>query len=108
MPGKYTLGELMRLTGLEVKAVRQVAAAGDSDAGGSDRKQNRIHDRAEQRWERNASAALSLLQSADNELARAEAALRAAKGSDKAAARRTRNDARDKQRRADRAARKYT
>jgi hypothetical protein len=108
MPGKYTWGEAARLARLEFKDARKVIAAGDADAAGSGRRQNRIHDKAEARWERNANAALDLLRSADAELARAEASLRAARGTDKAAARRTRNDARDKQRRADRAARKYT
>lgn len=108
MPGRYTLGELIRVTGLEIRAIHRVGVAGDSDAAGDTRPQERIHARAQARWDRDAGAALDLLRTADSELSRAEAALRAAKGSDKAAARRTRNDARDKQRRADRAARKYT
>lgn len=107
MPGRYTWGEAARLARLEWKAGRRVIAAGDENAGGSDRAQDRIYDRAEERHSRNANAALHLLETADNDLARAEATLRAARGPDKATARRARNDAKDKQRRADRAARKY-
>lgn len=106
MPGQYTWGERFRLARLEVKAARQVIATGDENT--DDRRQNRIHDRAEERYYRNADAALGLLRTADNELARAEAALRAAKpGKERDEARRTRNDAKSRQRRADVAARKY-
>lgn len=108
MPGNYTWGERWRLARLEAKAARQVFAAGDENAGGDDRAQDRIHGRAEDRYDRNANAAMSQLRTADHALARAEAAFRVAKGPDKTTARRARNDARDNQRRADRAARKYS
>jgi hypothetical protein len=106
MPGKYTWGEKFKIARLDVKDARQVIATGDSDSV-SGRRQDRIHARAEERWYREANAALGLLETADNDLARAEATLRAASGPEKAAARKARNDARDKQRRADQAARKY-
>lgn len=105
MSAEYTKGEVFRLARLEWKAARRVIATGNEHT--NDRAQDRIHDRAEDRYNRNANAALSQLDAAENDLARAEAALRAARGPDKAAARRTRNDAKTKARRADAAARKY-
>lgn len=107
MPAKYTAGEIVRLARLEFKAARRVVAAGHENAGGNDRAQDRIHDRAQQRWEREAGAALNQLEAAENELAKAEVALRSARGTDKDAARRARNDAKDRVRRADNTARKY-
>ena len=108
MPGKYTWGETFRLARLEAKAARKVIRSGDENAGGSDRAQNRIHDRAQQRWQREADVALGNLATAEQELARAEVALRSARGPEKAAARRARNDAKDKARRAESAARRYS
>jgi hypothetical protein len=107
MPGKYTWGETLRLARLEMKAARRVVAAGDENAGGSDRAQNRIHDKAQERWEREAGHAFGQLDAAENELAKAEVALRTARGPEKTAARQARNDAKAKVRRADAAARKY-
>lgn len=107
MPAKYTAGEIARLARLEFKAARGVVAAGHESAGGSDRAQDRIHDRAQQRWEREADAAHSQLDAAENELAKAEVNLRSARGADKAAARSARNDAKDKVRRANNTVRKY-
>jgi hypothetical protein len=107
MPAKYTAGEIARLARLEFKAARRVVAAGHEAAGGNDRAQDRIHDRAQQRWEREASVAFNQLDAAESELAKAEIALRSARGTDKAAARSARNDAKDKVRRADKTARKY-
>lgn len=107
MPAKYTPGEIARLARLELNAARRVIAAGHESAGGSDRAQDRIHDRARQRWEREADVALGALDAAETELARAEVALRTARGDDKAAARRARNDAKDQVRRATNTARKY-
>ncbi|MEV6737897.1 hypothetical protein AB0N14_13580 [Streptomyces sp. NPDC051104] len=107
MPGRYTFGEKLDLLRLETKAARRVIAAGDENAGGSDRAQNRIHDRAQERWEREAGHAFGQLDTAKDELARAEVALRTARGPEKTAARRARNDAAAKVRRADAAARKY-
>lgn len=107
MPSKYTAGEIAQLARLEFKAVRRVVAAGHEGAGGSDRAQDRIHDRAQQRWEREAAAALNQLDAAESELAKAEVTLRSARSADKDAARRARNDAKDKVRRARNTARKY-
>ncbi|MET9813169.1 hypothetical protein [Streptomyces sp. NPDC006355] len=107
MPAKYTAGEIARLARLEFKAARRVVAAGHEAAGGSDRAQDRIHDRAQRRWEREADAAFGQLDAAENELAQAEVNLRSARGADKEAARRARNDAKDKVRRANNTARKY-
>ncbi|MGC9540185.1 DUF6257 family protein [Streptomyces sp. UG1] len=109
MPGRYTWGETFRLARLEAKMARQVVASGSETAvdGRLVRRADRIHDRAEERYERNARAALSQLEAADNELARAEAALRAARSPEKAGARRARNDAKARQRRAEAAARRY-
>lgn len=107
MPAKYTVGEIARLARLEFKAARRVIAAGDEHAGGSDRRQDRIHDRAQQRWEREADAALGQLDAAESELAKAEVALRTARGPERSAAREARNDAKTKVRRADSAARRY-
>jgi hypothetical protein len=107
MPAKYTAGEIAKLARLEFKAARRVVAAGHEAAGGNDRAQDRIHDRAQQRWEREAGVAFNQLEAAENELATAEVNLRSARGEDKAAARRARNDAKDKVRRANNAARKY-
>jgi hypothetical protein len=107
MPAKYTAGEIARLARLEFKAARRVVAAGHEGAGGSDRAQDRIHDRAQQRWEREADAAFSQLDAAEGELAKAEVNLRSARGEDKATARQARNEAKDKVRRANNTARKY-
>jgi hypothetical protein len=107
MPGKYTLGEVWQLARLEAKAARRVVKHGDENAGGSDRAQNRIHDKAQERWEREAGHAFGQLDAAENELAKAEVALRTARGPEKNAARQARNDAKAKVRRADATARKY-
>lgn len=106
MPGKYTWGETFSLIRLEAKAVRQVAATGDSDAGGNAR-QDRIHNKAEERWQREAGHAFGQLETAEDEVARAKVELRGARGSEKTAARRAHNEAQAKLRRAQAAARKY-
>ncbi|MGW5197348.1 hypothetical protein [Streptomyces spiralis] len=107
MPAKYTAGEIAQLARLELRSARRVVRAGSEHAGGNDNAQNRIHDRAQQRWQREAQIALGALADAENELARAEHTLRTARGSEKAAARRARNDAKSKVRRAESAARRY-
>lgn len=109
MPGMFTWGEVFGIAGHAVRGGRQVVANGHESAdGGHGDRSDRIYDKAAERRDRNAQAALALLERADNDLARAEAALRAARGPDKAAARKVRNDAKAAQRRADTAARKYS
>lgn len=108
MPARYTAGEIARLARLEFKAARRVIRAGDENAGGNDHAQKRIHDRAQERWAREANAALDQLETAEKEVARAKAAMNAAKpGRDRDAARRAHSDAKAKARRAESAARKY-
>lgn len=105
----YTTGDKIRLGWLALRGARQIAKGGHEDAVDPriNRAMDRISDRAAQRREREARAALRQLEAAEDDLADAEAALRAARGPDKAAARRARNDAKDRVRRADAAARKY-
>lgn len=108
MPGMYTWGEVASIAGHALKGGRQVVKNGHESAdGGHGDRSDRIHDKALERRERQAAVAFSTLDSAEDELARAEVALRTARGQEKAAARRTRNDAKSKVRRADSAARKY-
>jgi len=108
MPGMYTWGEVFGIAGHAVKGGREVVRNGHESAdGGHGDRSDRIHDKALERRERQAAVAFQALDAAENDLARAEHALRVAKGSDKAAARRARNDAKDRARRADSAARRF-
>ena len=108
MPGMFTWGEVFGIAGHTVKGGRQVVKNGHESAdGGHGDRADRIYDKAQERRERNAQAALAQLERADNDLAHAEAALAAARGPEKTAARRVRNDAKNRQRRADSAARKF-
>lgn len=108
MPGMFTWGEVGRIGVHALRGGRQVVKNGHENAdGGHGDRSDRIYDKAEERRERNAQAALAQLERADNDLAHAEAALAAARGPEKTAARKTRNDAKARQRRADSAARKF-
>lgn len=108
MPGMYTWGEVARIGWHAVSGARQVVKNGHEDAdGGHGKRSDRITDRAEERRERNARAAFRKLDMAEDALADAEADYRAARGPEKAAARRARNDAKARVRRADAAARRY-
>src|SRR5690242_8601293 len=101
MPGMYTWGEVGRIAGHAIRGSRQVVRNGHEAAdGGHGDRSDRTHDKALERRERQAAVAFNALDAAEDDLARAEVALRTAKGPEKAAARRTRNDAKDKVRRA--------
>ncbi|MGC9540360.1 hypothetical protein [Streptomyces sp. UG1] len=109
----YTPGEKLRLAWLTAKAAKSAilyARQGQDDWQPNpriEREMDCITDRAEKRWERESSAAFAKLAEAEDELTAAKADLRAAKGPEKTAARRRRNDAKDKVRRARAAARRY-
>lgn len=108
MPGMFTWGEVFGIAGHAVKGGRQVVRNGHEAAdGGHGDRSDRIYDKALERRERQAAVAFNALDAAENDLARAEHALRVAKGPDKAAARRARNEAKDRARRADAAARRF-
>lgn len=108
MPGMFTWGEVFGIAGHAIKGGRQVVRNGHEAAdGGHGSRSDRIYDKAQERRERQAAIAFTALDSAEDDLARAEHALRMAKGPGKQAARRARNDAKDKVRRADLAARKF-
>lgn len=108
MPGMYTWGEVFGIAGHTVRGGRQVVKNGHENAdGGHGDRADRIHDRAMERRQRQAAVAFGALDAAENDLARAEHALRTAKGPEKAAARRARNDAKQRRNRADSAARKF-
>jgi hypothetical protein len=108
-PRQYTAGERFERARLIVKGGRQAAQRGSEHAVDAriENRIDRLDQKAEERYARSAGIALGALESAENELAKAEHALRMAKGPEKAAARRARNDAKAKVRRADSAARKY-
>ncbi|MGW0626450.1 hypothetical protein [Streptomyces sp. NPDC002758] len=105
----YTAGERFERARLIVKGGRQAAQRGSEDAVDAriENRIDRIDAKAEERYARNASVAIGALEAAENELARAEHALRMARGPEKTAARRARNDAKDKVNRAKTAARKF-
>lgn len=108
MPGMYTWGEVFGIAGHTVRGGRQVVKNGSEYAdGGHGDRSDRIHDKAQERRDRQAVIAFNALDNAEDDLARAEHALRVARGPEKAAARRTRNDAKAKARRADATARKF-
>lgn len=108
-PRQYTFGERLQRARLLARGSRQILAGGHEDAVDPrvERRIDKIDAKAEDRYARNAGVALDALDTAKNELASAEHALRMAKGSEKGDARRARNGAKDKVRRADAAARKY-
>jgi hypothetical protein len=108
-PREYTASERLERARLLFKGSRQIVRGGHEHAvdGRVERRIDRIDQRAEERWARGAQVAHQAVDSARTELARAEHALRMAKGPDKGAARQAVNDAKDKARRADAAARKY-
>lgn len=109
MPGMYTWGEVFGIASHAVKGSRQVLKNGHESAdGGHGDRSDRIHDKALERRERQAAIAFNALENAEDTLARAEYALSTAKGGpEKAAARRARNDAKQKLNRANAAARKF-
>ena len=104
-PGR---GDGVKKAGMVVRAFRLAVAGADSDD--IDAKVGpgweRLDDKAERRGQRLADQLLGNVNSARTALAKAEADLRGAKPADKAAARRTRNDARAAAERAKRAARR--
>lgn len=106
MPGKYTWGETMRLARLEWKAGRRVIAAGDENAGGSDRAQERIYDRAEERRRTDEEAMRNVLAGARRDAAAAKIKVRTARtGADRRAARDEEREVARGLRRVERAAR---
>ena len=108
MPGMYTWGEVLGIAGHAVKGGRQVVRNGHESAdGGHGDRSDRIHDKAMERRQRQAAIAFKALDAAEDDLARAEHALRMARGPEKQAARTARNDAKQKRNRADSAARKF-
>lgn len=108
MPGMYTWGEVLGIANHTVRGARQVVKNGhESRDGGHGARVDRINERAQERRDRQAAVAFQALDAAENDLARAEHALRVAKGPDKTAARRARNEAKDRARRADSAARRF-
>ena len=108
-PRQYTAAERFERARFLVKGGRQAAQRGHEDAVDAriNNRIDRIDAKAEERYARNAGVAFSALETAEDQLAQAEHALRMAKGPDKAAARKARNDAKDQVRRANAAARKY-
>lgn len=108
-PREYTAAERLARARLIVKGGRQVLQRGHESAVDArvERAIDRIDEKAEQRWARGAQTALTAVDSAETDLARAEHALRMARGPEKTAARQARNTAKDKVRRAQTAARKY-
>jgi len=108
MPGMFTWGEVFGIAGHAVKGGRQVVRNGHEAAdGGHGDRSDRIYDKAQERRDRQAHIAFSALDAAEDDLARAEVALRTARGPEKQAARKARNDAKQKRNRADSAARKF-
>ncbi len=108
MPGMYTWGEVLGIAGHTVRGGRQVVKNGHEAAdGGHGDRSDRIHDKALERRERQAAVAFQALDAAEDDLARAEHALRMARGTEKQAARQARNNAKQKRNRADSAARKF-
>jgi hypothetical protein len=105
----YTAGERFQIARLAIKGGRQAVQRGSEHAVDAriDNALDRIEDRAATRYQREAGAAFGQLEATEDEVARSKAALRAARGPEKSAARQAHNDAKGKQRRADRAARKY-
>ncbi|MEU1273010.1 hypothetical protein [Streptomyces sp. NPDC005799] len=108
MPGMYTWGEVFGIAGHAIRGGRQVVRSGSENVdGGHGDRADRIADKAAERREREAAVAFGALEAAENELARTEHALRTARGREKDAARRARNDAKAMVRRTDAAARRY-
>lgn len=113
MPASYTAAEKWQIAKLSAKTLKQ-AAASDGPNGTTDivdprigAQLDRIRQRGEDRYEREAGAVFAKLDAAENALARAKADLKTADSKSKAAARRAVQDAKDAHRKADRAARKY-
>jgi len=108
MPGMFTWGEVFGIAGHAIKGGRQVVKNGHESAdGGHGNRADRIYDKAQERRDRQAHIAFGNLDAAEDDLARAEVALRTARGPEKQAARKARNDAKAKVRRSDAAARKF-
>jgi hypothetical protein len=108
MPGMYTWGEVFGIAGHTIRGARQVVKNGHEGAdGGHGDRSDRIHDKAVERRERHAAVAFNALDAAEDALAQAEYDLRTARGHEKAAARKARNDAKQKRNRADAAARRF-
>lgn len=108
MPGMFTWGEVFSIAGHAIKGGRQVVRNGHEAAdGGHGDRSDRIYDKAQERRDRQAAVAFNALDNAEDDLARAEHALRMARGPEKQAARKARNDAKQQRNRADAAARKF-
>lgn len=108
MPGMYTWGEVFGIAGHAVRGGRQVVKNGHENAdGGHGDRSDRIHNKAVERRQREAAIAFNALNAAEDALARAEHTLRTARGPEKDAARKARNDAKQKRNRADAATRRY-
>jgi hypothetical protein len=105
----YTAGERFERARLIAKGGRQVFQRGSEDAVDAkiENRIDRLAQRAEERYQREAGQAFGLLDAAEDEVARTKVALRAARGSEKTAARKAYNDAKAAARRADSAARRY-
>lgn len=105
----YTAGERFERARLLIKGGRQAAQRGSEDAVDAkiENRIDRLDELAEIRYQREAGQAFGQLDAAEDEVARTKVALSSARGPEKAAARKAHNDAKDKARRADSAARKY-
>ncbi|MEU6768533.1 hypothetical protein ABZ916_39245 [Streptomyces sp. NPDC046853] len=113
MPASYTASEKWQIAKLSAKTIKQ-AAASDGPNGTTDivdprlgARLDAIRQRGEERYEREARAALVKLDQAEDAVAMAKADLATADKDSKSAARRTLNNAKADLRRADQAARKY-
>lgn len=105
MPSTYTSPERRKRAGLLAGGARY-ALAGASTAR-HDRQLDRIAARAEDRWAREAAAALRLVEQARNALATAKAVLRAAPRKERPAARAAVKRAEQRARDTERSAKKY-
>lgn len=113
MPASYTSAERRRIAALSARTIKQ-AVASDGPNGTTDivdpaigHELDRIRERGEDRYEREAQYAFRQLDQAETAVIQAKYALKAAAPKDRSAARRALNDAKAAQRKADRAARKY-
>lgn len=105
----YTAGERFERARLLIKGGRQAAQRGSEDAVDAkiENRLDRLDEKAEIRYEREAGQAFGQLEKAEDEVARTKVALRSARGPEKTSARKAHNEAKAKARRADSAARRY-
>lgn len=105
----YTAGERFERARLLIKGTRQAGQRGSAEAVDAriNNRLDRLEERAATRYEREAGQAFGQLEAAEDEVARTKVAMRAARGPEKATARKAHNDAKAAARRADSAARRY-